>query len=198
VRLIVLLDDLQRIGARLDRFQDWGEDFRAKANAGYLALVVASRRTLAEVYGACGLTSPFGNIFSTVTLGAMLREEWVVLVQQGFQRAQVDLTAADIALIDELAGGIPFYVQMAASLLWQHRDHHVVRLEFQLQVRDRFAELWIGLSPKEQRVLRYQSGASREIDVSQEVTQDLVRFGLIRPSGGVFSTVFAAFVREQR
>lgn len=198
LRLIVLLDELERIGARLDRFQDWGEDFRAKANAGYLALVIASRRTLKQIYIDCGLTSPFGNIFSLVTLGAMPREEWNLLVRQGFERAKADITSADIELIDELAGGLPFYVQMAAMLLWQHRNHDTVRREFQFQTRERFMELWSGLSTMEQRALRHQGGASREIDVSREVQQDLERFGLIRPSGGLFSAAFAAFVREQR
>jgi len=198
VRLIVLLDELERIGARLDRFQDWGEDFRAKATAGYLALVIASRRTLTQVYSDCGLTSPFGNIFTTVTLGAMPRAEWTSLVRQGFQRAQVDIANADIELIDELAGGLPYYVQMAALLLWQHRSHDIVRRDFQLQTWERFTELWGGLSAMEQRALRHQSGASLGIDVSREVTQSLVRFGLIRSSGGVFSSAFGAFVREQR
>jgi len=199
VRLIVvLLDELERIGARLDRFQDWGEDFRAKATAGYLALVIASRRSLAQVYLDCRLTSPFGNIFMLVTLGAMPREEWILLVRQGFQRTHVDVTNADIDLIDDLAGGLPYYVQMAAMLLWHHRNHDTVRREFQFQTRERFMELWGGLSAMEQRALRHRSGASRGIDISRETMQDLERFGLIRPSGGLFSTSFAAFVREQR
>lgn len=198
IRLIVLLDELERIGARLDRFQDWGEDFRAKANAGYFALVIASRHTLKQVYLNCGLTSPFGNIFSLVTLGAMPRAEWIFLVRQGFERAKADIASADIELIDELAGGLPFHVQMAAMLLWQHRNHDTVRREFQFQMWERFMELWGGLSAMEQRALRHHSGTSREIDVSGEVQQNLERFGLIRPSGGLFSTAFAAFVREQR
>lgn len=198
VRLIVLLDELERIGARLDRFQDWGGDFRAKANAGFFALVIASRHTLKQVYLNCGLTSPFGNIFTLVALGAMPREEWIFLVRQGFERAKVDIASADIELIDELAGGLPFYVQMAAMLLWQHRNHETVRRDFQFQTRERFMELWGDLTAMEQRALRHHGGASRQIDVSREVQQDLERFGLIRPSGGLFSAAFAAFVREQR
>jgi hypothetical protein len=41
-RLIVMLDEFERIGARLKEFQDWGEDWRAKASAGLLTMVIAS------------------------------------------------------------------------------------------------------------------------------------------------------------
>ena len=43
-RLIVMLDELERIGARLEQFQDWGEDWRAKASDELFALVIASTR----------------------------------------------------------------------------------------------------------------------------------------------------------
>ena len=70
-RLIVILDELESIGYRLDKFQDWGEDWRSKAGAGLFSLVVASRHPLSEIYKNLGLTSPFGNIFSTTVLGAL-------------------------------------------------------------------------------------------------------------------------------
>jgi hypothetical protein len=197
IRLLVLLDELERIGARLPQFQGWGEDFRAKATAGYLALVIASRRPLTQVYGQYGLTSPFGNIFTTVTLGAMPREEWSALVRRGFERARIELAEGDLRLIDEIAGGWPHYVQLAATLLWQHRSHAVVNREFRLHARERFVELWSHLSPAEQSVLRRESGLSSAMVTSREAHQDLVRMGVIRASGGVFSTAFAGFIREQ-
>lgn len=197
VRLLVLIDELERIGARLDQFQDWGEDFRAKATAGYFALVLTTRRPLAEVYGHCGLTSPFGNIFSVATLGALLEDEWLYLVRSGFARNGDFPTAADISLIDELAGGFPYYVQMAAALLWQHRDHQATREAFRRQSAERFRELWSNLLPAEQSAVRYATGAQGYV-MSTSVVDELKRLGLLRLGGGVFSSAFSAFVRDQR
>ncbi|XXY48747.1 toll/interleukin-1 receptor domain-containing protein [Sorangium sp. So ce269] len=197
VRLLVLIDELECIGSRLDRFQDWGEDFRAKATAGYFALVLTTRRPLAEVYAHCGLTSPFGNIFSVSTLGALLEAEWMDLVRSGFARSEMVPSAADMALIDELAGGFPYYVQMAAALLWQHRDHRATREAFRIQSTERFRELWSNLLPSEQSAVRCASGA-RGYVASANVIDELKRLGLLRPGGSVFSSAFSAFVREQR
>jgi hypothetical protein len=79
--------------------------------------VVASKRPISEMYQGLGLTSPFGNIFSTTFLGGLEREAWERLVREGFAGSKV--SAETLAWIDELAGGLPLYVQMAAALLWQ-------------------------------------------------------------------------------
>lgn len=197
IRLLVMLDELECIGARLDRFQDWGEDFRAKATAGYFALVLTTRRPIEEIYGRCGLTSPFGNIFSTVTLGALLESEWRALVRGGFDRIGTIPSEADMRLIDDLAGGLPYYVQMAATLLWQHRDHQSTRKAFNLQATERFRELWTSLPAQEQSALHLAAEAGGHI-IPPQILDGLVRMGLLRPEGRLFSSAFAAFVRQQR
>lgn len=197
VRLVVLLDDFERISARLDRFQDWGEDWRSKASAGYFALGIATRRPLVEVYSHCGLTSPFGNIFSTTRLGALLHEEWTALVRNRFSQHGGHVTDRDLTFIDELSGGLPFYVQMAASLLWQHRAHEKTRTEFRLQSADRFRELWHSLTAPEQHALRYGSGTPGRAAPAPAVVEDMIRYGVLRADGGVFSSIFADVVRAQ-
>jgi transcriptional regulator with XRE-family HTH domain len=85
VRLIVMLDEFEAIASRLEQFQGWGEDWRfsereaspTKASTqGLFSLVVASKRPISEMYQGLGLTSPFGNIFSTTILGGLEREAW--------------------------------------------------------------------------------------------------------------------------
>ncbi len=70
-RLIVMFDEFEAIGERLEIFHDWGDHWRSQASAGRLSLVISSRRPVSELYQTLGLTSPFGNIFSTVVLGAL-------------------------------------------------------------------------------------------------------------------------------
>jgi ABC-type phosphate/phosphonate transport system ATPase subunit len=194
-RLIVLIDEFEAISKRLDKFQDWAEDWRSKASSGNLfALVIASKRPLEDIYVRCGLTSNFPNIFTRTILGAMESESWQQLVQDGFAMSEKTLQQADIALTDVLAGGLPFYTQMAASLLWQYADHQQVRKAFIAQVKYHFRELWGSFNESEQEALRQiaaEPGATVNLDGFQN---KLEQYGLLRPSGHLFSSVFTAFV----
>ncbi|MFP4439220.1 MAG: hypothetical protein ACLFVO_18420, partial [Chloroflexaceae bacterium] len=197
--LLVLIDEFEQIGRRLDQFQDWGDDWRAKASAGLLALVIATLRPLEEIYTHCGLTSPFGNIFTRTTLGALEPAAWQTLVQDGFAAAGNHLGAGDLPFIHDLAGGLPYYTQLAAAQLWQHGDHARVRVEFTRQATPRFAELWRDLRDDEQRILRHAAGVPG-VSVpagSAALHERLHDDGLLRADGQIFSRAFADFVREQ-
>jgi transcriptional regulator with XRE-family HTH domain len=192
VRLIVMLDEFEAIASRLEEFQGWGEDWRSKASTqGLFSLVVASKRPISEMYQDLGLTSPFGNIFSTTILGGLEREAWQMLVRDGFAGSKV--SEATLDWIDELAGGLPLYVQMAAALLWQEGGD-LMRAEaaFRMQAEPRLRELWQGLSEVERGVVR-QLG-----DGDRAVMEQLQRYGVIRADGGLFSRVFEELVRGQK
>ncbi|WP_103669039.1 trypsin-like peptidase domain-containing protein [Pseudanabaena sp. BC1403] len=192
-RLIVILDELESIGYRLDKFQDWGEDWRSKAGAGLFSLVVASRHPLSEIYKNLGLTSPFGNIFSTTVLGALEIEAWEKLLRDGFSSCGTDT----LNLVNNLAGRLPFYTQMAAALIWQHGDVEVVKREFLFQVHSHWAGIFYDLSDLERHALRVAAGKSAT--AAAPVTRDwLQRYGLLGTNGELFSDVFAEFVRGLR
>jgi len=192
-RLIVMLDELESIGKRLDRFQDWGEDWRSKAQKGLFSLVVASRHPLSDIYGNLSLTSPFGNIFSTTVLGALEIEAWEKLLRDGFSSCGTDT----LNLVNNLAGRLPFYTQMAAALIWQHGDVEVVKREFLFQVHSHWAGIFSELSDLEHHALRVAAGKSAT--AAAPVTRDwLQRYGLLGTDGELFSDVFAEFVRGLR
>jgi hypothetical protein len=208
VRLIVMLDEFEAIASRLEQFQGWGEDWRfsereaspTKASTqGLFSLVVASKRPISEMYQGLGLTSPFGNIFSTTILGGLEREAWEKLVRDGFAGSNVSAETLD--WIDELAGGLPLYVQMAAALLWQESgDLTRAEAAFRIQAEPRLRELWQGLSGLEQGVVQQlEDGDSPEEMLRQRAVVDqLQRYGVIRADGGLFSRVFAELVRGQK
>ena len=192
VRLIVMLDEFEAIASRLEEFQGWGEDWRSKASTqGLFSLVVASKRPISEMYQGLGLTSPFGNIFSTTILDGLEREAWQNLVRDGFAGSKV--SEETLNWIDDLAGGLPLYVQMAAALFWQE-EGDLMRAEaaFRMQAELRLRELWQGLSETERRVVQ-QAG-----DGEGTMVEQLRRFGVIRADGGLFSRVFAELVRGQK
>jgi transcriptional regulator with XRE-family HTH domain len=190
VRLIVMLDEFEAIAS--GKFHRWGEDWRSKASTqGLFSLVVASKRPISEIYASLELTSPFGNIFSTTILGGLEQDAWQRMVRDGFAGSKV--SEEIIHLIDELAGGFPLYVQMAAALLWQELGDIMHAEEaFRMQAEPRLRRLWQSLSEAEQGVLQ-QLG-----DGDRAVMKLLQRYGVIQAEGRLFSRVFAELVRGQK
>lgn len=199
-RLIVMFDEFEAISRRLEQFQDWGEDWRSKASAGLLTMVIFSKRLLSEIYQPLGLTSPFGNIFSTTILGALEEDSWHSLVQNGFNPPQPPFERGELRLdwIDNLAGGLPFYVQMAAAMLWQYGDFEQARKEFVFQGTPRFRELWKDLTESERQALRYAAGISGLAMPSSGMIDMLQRHGLLRSDGRLFSSAFAKFITSHQ
>ena len=192
-RLIVLLDELERVGQKLEQFQDWGDDWRAKACAGLFSLVIASKRPIPEIFQTLGLSSPFDNIFSTTVLGALESEAWHGLVQEGF--SQNALPAPTLKWIDELSGGLPYFVQMAAAMLWQYGNVEAAESNFMFQAKPRFQELWNNLKDPEQVALKFAVGLSAA-QPTPALTQSLQFHGLLRSDKQLFSRAFAEFIRE--
>jgi hypothetical protein len=120
-------------------------------------MVIASKRPLTEVYETLSLGSPFANIFSTTILGALEKEGWQGIIQKG--EAIFTPNPALWEWVDELAGGFPYYVQMAGAMLWQHENQEIAKKEFSFQAQPRFGELWNDLTPGERLALRYALGA---------------------------------------
>lgn len=187
-RLIVLLDEFEAIGNRLKEFENWGEDWRSKVSDGVLTLVIASQRSLSEVYGEFGLTSPFSNVFSTTVLGSLEEQEWRRLIQEGFEKK---VSEEWMQWVDRVAGGVPFYVQIAGAMLWQYQDLRAAQENFAEQCQNYFPQLWRGLTRQEQVAMRGERA------VQDGVGRKLEQRGLLRQDGRMFSEMFAVFVREQ-
>ncbi len=91
----------------------------ASRSRGALALVVASRRSLASLnedtqqFSRTG--SPYFNFLAEIILGALPNE----YVTELLRRAGDRFTAEECHFITEAAGGHPYLVQVAASALWE-------------------------------------------------------------------------------
>ena len=188
-----MLDEIEAMGRRLESFQDWGEDWRAKDSQGLLTSVITSKRPLHEIYDNLNLTSPFGNIFSTTVLGCLEESAWRCLVKDGLG----ENCEEELALIDELAGGLPFYVQMAAAMVWQYDTPEQVRQKFTEQAMPHFQQLWGLLTDSERNAIRYVTDMNRIAEPEKALMTKLQRYGVLREEGQIFSSVFAEFVRGQ-
>lgn len=189
-RLIVLFDEFGAIGKRLELFQDWGDDWRAKASASLVTLVIASRRPLGDLYQTLNLTSPFGNVFSTTVLGALEPDAWQQLVQQD------QLSDIEISWVKSMAGKLPFYSQLASSMMWQHGNLDFARQAFWRQAQPYFASLWKELTPAEHQALRQTLAPSLPAPPTA-IMENLKLHGLLQGDGQLCSDGLASFVGEQ-
>jgi hypothetical protein len=140
-RLLILLDAFERIERRLEQFQEWGDDWRAKASAELLTIVLATRRSLAEIYTPCRSDLTIHHALQRDNPGALQSADWQQLVNAGLRRADAPPARdIDLGLIEELAGGLPYYTQLAAAALWRNRNHDQARTMFTQEVRQRFKE----------------------------------------------------------
>ncbi len=102
-----------------------------------------------------------------------------------------------------MAGGWAFYVQMAAEIIWQDGDLGEAGREFRLQTDDRFRALWKDLK-QEQSALRSLVLTGKAIDITKGMGDGLrptkghrlLRYGVLRKDGRLFSSVFGEWIRE--
>ena len=192
--LIVMLDEFEEISRYLEQFQEWGDDWRAKATAGLLTMVIASKRPLEEIYQNVGVGSPFGNIFSRTILGALETNAWQQLIIDGFNTKDFSLPNESIQWIEKISGGLPYYVQMAGAMLWQHEDIAKAEQEFKFQAKPRFQELWDDLTLPEKQALRYHLGKSNLPPPPKSIISNLKRHGLLTETDRIFSSAFMEFI----
>lgn len=194
-QLLLCLDEVENLTERATEFNDVLEDWRACAQLGQIAIIAASAQPLADLCVAGGLTSPFYNIFSQHRLGLLAPEEWQSLVSD-----HLPATPADLAFIERVAGGQPFFTQMAASHLWEaHQsgpvDHERLYSELWFQLKPHLNHLWRSLTSVEQTTLR-RLMAGEEPTPAPRLVAALERRGLVR-AGQPFSQLFSEMIATE-
>jgi serine/threonine protein kinase len=195
-RLLLCLDEIENLTQRADEFNDVLEDWRACGSMGQMAMITASAQPLADLCARGGLTSPFYNIFSQHWLGLLSAEEWRTLVTENMTASEDDLD-----FIKKVAGGQPFFTQMAASYLWEAQakgkvDYAQLRQDLWFQFQPHLQYLWRKLTPDEQTILR-QIATSDTSDVDPIRLATLERRGIIR-QGQPFSELLREMIAGGR
>jgi tetratricopeptide (TPR) repeat protein/Cdc6-like AAA superfamily ATPase len=115
VRVIICMDELEAIYGEKDLVPLFGA-LRSAANMGYIGLITASAKSLSDISRRDLITSPFFNIFTQQSLQPFKRSEWRSLVTK-----YMDVNESELAAIEKLANGHPYYTQIAAWHLWESR-----------------------------------------------------------------------------
>ncbi len=203
---VLCLDEFEELVQHPEEFgDDFLEGLRALGSHGKLALVTASRIPLADLIQKQGLTSPFFNIFSQIELGLLEPKAARALRRVPFEREGVILTPEEEALVEELAGRHPFYLQIACHHLYEvqpepaNRRADLVRERFNQDAKPHFQQLWEHLDNEAKAALKMVVGEAVYTNQSEPVLQRLACLGLVERVDGkwrVFSNAFAAQVRR--
>lgn len=187
IRFILCLDEVEHVAKHPDEFDDLLEDLRANGQIGQLGIMTASATSLADICQTNGVTSPFYNIFTQHRIGLLPKQDWVTLLSQNMH-----ITDEDILLVDKLAGGHPFYIQMVAAQMWEMKrnnigDYSKLTQVLKEQMKPHLQSLWNTLSEQEQLSLQ-------KIFKSDRLEQDngaisSLKERCIIQNGRVFSTM---------
>lgn len=193
LRPVVLLDTSMPHAISLEELQEWQRAWQATAAAPHCPLILARTATAESAPFASPLC--LHNLSETITLGALERYEWHLLVRNGFAKGRIHVQESDLMLLDDLAGGLPMYVQLAAALLWEYQDHQQTADYFAAQTQPMMQALWETVSDDYRHALRFAAGIE-QTPPDEDVQQYLHRIGMLRNDGRLWSTIFERLIHE--
>lgn len=116
LRLILCMDDIESLSTS-EAFQKLLSVLRSATQLNQIGLLTASSKPLTEISKVGDVRSVFFNVFLQYSLDVLTENEWHSLVKR-----HLDASANELKIIEQLAGGHPFYTQIAAWHLWEYRN----------------------------------------------------------------------------
>jgi tetratricopeptide (TPR) repeat protein len=145
LRLLLLLDEFEYVADSNALGQSFFAGLRSLvASSLPIACIITSRKRLSEIERFASrpsfASSPFFNVFNTLSLGVFEPDEAEALIARALQGAHTDFNAEDMAFLYDLSGHHPFLLQMAAYYLFEEkrRESQSSELEKRLSARARF------------------------------------------------------------
>jgi transcriptional regulator with XRE-family HTH domain len=117
--IVLLLDEFEHVTENENFNAAFFYGLRSLAIHHHLALITSSRRELIELCHSQAIrSSPFFNIFATMTLGLFTSGEARQLIVQSLNKTGASFTEAEIARVMHLAGYHPYFLQLTCSFLF--------------------------------------------------------------------------------
>jgi AAA+ ATPase superfamily predicted ATPase len=166
-----LLDEFEYVTQNTNFKADFFGGLRALAIHHSLPLITATRRELVDLCHSDEIKgSPFFNIFASVVLRPFSRKEVDALLEGSLKGSDLALSPEEKELIYRLAGGNPFYVQMAGYYTVEARNKGLIQnalvekvsRDFEEQSDPHFAYLWSHCSESEKITLLAVISLSRQ------------------------------------
>ncbi|MBM4431066.1 MAG: hypothetical protein FJ026_12070 [Chloroflexi bacterium] len=202
-RLVLLIDEFERLIANQNFPVSFFSFLRGLCGQPEVRLVTTTIQRLCDCYWGEWEGSPLYNIFRTVYLGSWTEPEFDHFLAETSSRSGISLLAHRDEIV-QLAGRIPFYVQMACSLCFDAcRESSEDTLQGLPEVGDRFAvearpyleRTWEKhLNPLERAVLTAVAQGQQPPD--KGILERLVQQGYV-VDGRVFSSVLTDVILGQ-
>lgn len=199
-RLVLLLDEFEVLAEMDADFWEW---FEVLVNE-YDVAIIASTRTDLSQYRTERGGPPFFNTFRSAHMGSFSPATVEIFLRDKSELTDFDFLAVR-DLLQDLAGRFPFYMQMAAALIYvtaggeaslSEPQVETVQREFRAQTGKLFEDAWNKLPADERRALSWMAigqGAGRAH--SEEALASLERRGYLI-EGRIFSSAFRDFIRQ--
>lgn len=162
MHLVLLLDEFENVTENENFGPDFFYGLRSLAIHHNLALVTSSRRELIELCHSEAIrSSPFFNIFANINVRLWSDQEARMLLTKSLEGTNVAFTPAEAEALMRLAGPHPYFLQAAASFLFQGHTQNLptdARLAFLTQqFRDEaiphLSDFWFNSDDHEKIVL---------------------------------------------
>jgi len=202
-RLVVFIDEFENIG-QCPRFPPRFFVFlRGLCNCYNLSLVIASCKRLVECCPHEVITSPFPNIFTSVSLGSFTQEEFEDFLLRSSTPSGVPTWEMRDEIVS-MAGYYPYLLQMACRhcfAVWVEQGQlspgvgPLIRRRFEDEARPYFESVWNRYLSKEERETCIQLVHGEEV-TRPNVVWRLEQKGYVH-NGRIASDVFAELSRQQ-
>jgi len=207
--IVFLFDEFEYAAANHHLSKDFFTQLRGLGQWGKVVYVTASHEALSYLsyHNKDVLGSPFFNIFEPLHLGLMDADEARDLVEGLAAEAGLRgfFDREDLDFLQRTAGPHPFFLQVAADLLFEEKmkspdsmalDYERIERQFIRNAKGHFEHAWRNLSSKEQRALKHINAQMLD-DVTLE-SWELFEQECLVYQGNIFSSAFAKFVNRQR
>lgn len=203
-RLVLLMDEFEILADFDPAFWDWFEKLVTEYD---VAMVVTSRMDLGTFRSESGSGPPFFNMFRTIPVGSFRKETFDEFLRDKSEITDFDFQAQRDAILD-LAGRFPYYVQVAAALMYLHAGGEskltdaqveIVRHEFRARTAALFEDAWAKLPATERDALMWlvldAEPTGDDAASYREALRSLEQRGYIL-DGRLFSSAFAVCIRS--
>jgi len=200
-RLILLLDEFDRVTRNSSFDETFFARLRSLAGHQNIAYITSSSRDLQQLCHTQEIAdSPFFNVFSTIYLGPMLREEALELIREPTAGGPFPLEEhADLIL--ELGGHWPFFLQIACSAAFEmlveegECDRDRVCQRFMEEASPHFEFYWEQMDAVSRSICN-DVACGLDTDVERKEYRELARRGVVLEEGRLWSVLFGDFARE--
>jgi hypothetical protein len=184
-RPVLCLDEVEELIDRPAFDDDLFEGLRSLGNQRVLAYVTASGSPLDTLIKQSGRSSEFYNLFVNLQLAGLSDDAARALLTAPFRDAGLTPPADEyVDYVLQLAGHYPFYLQMAASHLFEAQrrggplNRAALRCAFENDAESHFRNLWHTLGAEERSGVKRLAGLSATVRDWDALRADLLRCGL--------------------